>query len=267
MTRIFDALRKAEASRSQGAAPQASVTPIGPPHGASSARAMPPLPARSGSELRVAMPLEGSLELTADTVREMTALRVTLESSLADRIPRVVMFCSPQGGEGTSTVSLQFAQVLARDTAIRPLLIDAHVRRPVYDLEPTHRAALLDPRLTKHQKAPAAGQMPNLFVVPTAEELRRAGIFQPAQMRQVLDATTAGFDWVVIDGPPVLESPDAAPLSSVADAVVLVVQAGRTKRPVLIRAAELLRKAGANVIGSVLNRRVLEIPEFIYRRI
>ena len=64
-----------------------------------------------------------------------------------------------------------------------------------------------------------------------------------------------------------LESPDASALGALADGVVLVVQAGRTKRPVLTRAADLLRKAGARVLGSVLNRRVLEIPEFIYRRI
>lgn len=266
MTRIFDALRKAEAARPGGPPQQASVTPIGQPHGAGGARSVPAPPSR-GPESRVALPLVGSIELTPDTVREMTSLRVSLESALGDRTPHVVMFVSPQGGEGTSTVSLQFAQVLARDSAVRPLLIDAHVRRPVFDIDPTHRAALLDARLQQGLQAPASGPTVNLFVVPTSEELRRTGVFQPAEMRQVLDATTAGFDWVVIDGPPVLESPDAAPLSGVADAIILVVQAGRTKRPVLVRAAELLRKAGANVLGSILNRRVLEIPEFIYRRI
>ena len=47
----------------------------------------------------------------------------------------------------------------------------------------------------------------------------------------------------------------------------MVVQAGRTKRPVLSRSVDLLRKAGARVLGTVLNRRRLEIPGFIYRRI
>lgn len=266
MTRIFDALKKAEAARPPVAAQPASVTPIGPPHAAAGARVVSAMPTRA-LDMRVALPLVGNVELSPDTVREMTTLRVSLESSLGERTPRVVMFVSPQGGEGTSTVCLQFAQVLARDTAVRPLLIDAHVRRPVFDVDPTQRAALLDARLQQRLKDPVTSPTPNLFVVPATEDLRRAGIFQPAEIRQVLDATTAGFDWVVIDGPPVLESPDAAPLSSVADAVVLVVQAGRTKRPVLVRSAELLRKAGANVLGSVLNRRVLEIPEFIYRRI
>jgi Mrp family chromosome partitioning ATPase len=34
-----------------------------------------------------------------------------------------------------------------------------------------------------------------------------------------------------------------------------------------MRAVETLRKAGGRLLGTVLNRRVLEIPGFIYRRI
>ena len=268
MTRIFDALRKAEATRQAIGQPPASVTPIHPSPSAAGARPLPIAPpGRALGNDRVALPMVGGVDLSEDVVREMTALRVSLESSLGERTPRVIMFVSPQGGEGTSTVALQFVQVMARDSSIHPLLIDAHVRRPILEIDPTHRAALLDARLQPRQSVMAPALQSNLFVVPVSDDLRRTGVFQPVELRQVLDATTAGFDWVVIDGPPVLESPDASPLASIADAVVLVVQAGRTKRPVLARAADLLRKAGANVLGSVLNRRVHEIPEFIYRRI
>jgi Mrp family chromosome partitioning ATPase len=51
------------------------------------------------------------------------------------------------------------------------------------------------------------------------------------------------------------------------DGVVLVVHAGRAKRPVVTRAVDMLRKSGGRVLGTVLNRRVHEIPGFIYRRI
>ena len=72
---------------------------------------------------------------------------------------------------------------------------------------------------------------------------------------------------VVVDGPPVLEAPEASSLAGVADGIVLVVHAGRTKKPVLSRAVDLLRKGGGRVLGSVLNRRRHEIPNFIYRRL
>jgi len=267
MTRIFDALKKAEASRPPASHPAAPITPLPPPApghaaGARSASISRPAP----ESWRGALPLLGALELSDEIIREMTALRISLEATLRDRSPRIVMFLSPQGGEGTSTVLLQFAQSLARDPGVRPLIVDTHVRRPVYEVDAAHRCALPAPGLIGGSEA-ATVTTSNVFVVPVGEDLRRTGLFQPSALRQLLDATSAGFDWVLLDGPPVLESPDASALGALADGVVMVVQAGRTKRPVLSRAGDLLRKAGARVLGSVLNRRVHEIPGFIYRRI
>ncbi len=261
MTRIFDALKKAEAAR-EAASPAGG--PLSPLHASPAHAARPAMPRPVGDH--GPLPLLGSVEMTDETLREMAALRVSLESALRDRNPRVVMFLSPQGGEGTSTVTLQFAQALARDPGVRPVLVDVNVRRPTYDLDSSVRGAVISASVAPRGAEPPAVSS-NLFVVPCPEDVRRTGLYQPSTLRQVLDASVTGFDWVLLDGPPVLESPDASALGALADGVVLVVQAGRTKRPVLTRAADLLRKAGARVMGSVLNRRVLEIPEFIYRRI
>ena len=264
MTRIFDALKKAEASRQATPIAPAALNPL---PSAALPHAAPRPPARTMEPWRVALPLLGSLPMTEEVLREMMSLRVTLEVTLRDRAPRIVMFASPQGGEGTSTIALQFAQVLARDTGLRPLLVDTHVRRPAFEVDAANRCAtpvrgLLDGTA---EQAPIVAS--NLFVAPVPEELRQAGLYQAAALRQLLEQASSGFDWIVVDGPPVLDSPDSGAIGSIADGVVLVVQAGRSKRPVLARAADLLRKSGAHVLGSVLNRRVLEIPEFIYRRI
>lgn len=269
MTRIFDALKKAEASRQApshapvSSMPSPATTPVlGPSHGPS-LRA----PARTSDAWRGALPLLGGAASGPEVLREMMALRVTLEVTLRDRSPRIVMFTSPQGGEGTSTVALQFAQVLARDQGLRPLLVDTHVQRPAFEADASARCAVPSARIAAQSAEQATVVAANLFVSPVPEDQRQAGLYQPAVLRHLLENAASGFDWIVIDGPPVLDSPDASALASIADGVVLVVQAGRSKRPVLTRAADLLRKAGAQVLGSVLNRRVLEIPEFIYRRI
>lgn len=264
MTRIFDALKKAEAAREAAAPTGGSVTPL--PHSPAHSQGRAPLSRPLPDSGRGPLPLLGGIEMADDTMREMAALRVSLEAVLRDRNPRVVMFLSPQGGEGTSTVALHFAQALSRDPSVRPLILDVNVRRPAFDQDPALRCAVISSSVAPRGPEPPAVSS-NLFVVPSPEEVRRTGLFQPATLRQVMDASVPGFDWVILDGPPVLESPEASALGALADGVVLVVQAGRTKRPVLTRAADLLRKAGARVLGSVLNRRVLEIPEFIYRRI
>ncbi len=253
MTRIFDALRKAQTS---GSAPGSPLVPHPEPVPAALPRPGRPAPLRGEGGIAprpLVLPPGVSAELPEDVVREMTTLRVSVEAALMERVPRVLILVSSQSGEGTSTVAMQFALTLAQDSRIRTLLVDLHARRPAHPALPQSGA---DGTVLAH-----------LDVLPLAELYRSAGAIPPAEARAALEAYGSAYDWLVLDGPPVLESPDAATLAAIADGVVIVVQAHRTKRPVLARAADLLRKAGSRVLGSVLNRRRLEIPEFIYRRI
>ena len=252
MTRIFDALKKAEAARE------------GAPSHADSGYA--PGPRAAADDDRVILPLLGALDLGGDLLREMATLRVGIETALGERSSRVVMVLGAQGGEGVSTVALQFAQFLAAEGSARPLIVDCHARRPAYAADDSQRFATLDRSLGG---APAGGAVlnSNLFVSPLPESQRRAGVLQANSLREFVENRVAGFDWILLDGPPVLAAPEASALAAVADGAVIVLQAGRSKRPVLTRAANVLAKAGARSLGSVLNRRVLEIPGFIYRRI
>jgi Mrp family chromosome partitioning ATPase len=59
---------------------------------------------------------------------------------------------------------------------------------------------------------------------------------------------------VLIDSPPALLVTDAVSISSKADAVVWVAQAGVVTRPQLARATRLIERHGMPVIGFVVNR-------------
>jgi succinoglycan biosynthesis transport protein ExoP len=59
---------------------------------------------------------------------------------------------------------------------------------------------------------------------------------------------------VLIDSPPVLPVTDAAILSRHADATLLLVAAGQTRRGDLLRAVERLNQVGAKILGIVLNK-------------
>jgi Mrp family chromosome partitioning ATPase len=276
MTRLFDALSKARsASPIRGpvsppvqfavaTVPQVPIAavPAVPAMGTRPAVWRPP--ASDDGSARLIVPFTGTKELAADLEQEMTRLRISLEAALTQRIPRTVMFIASQGGEGTSTVAAQFARSLASDERLRVLLVDGHVRRPAYGPDGSPTAAL-PARGTPHRQSISSAPGPDLM--PLSVDSREAHTLTPDSLRESLDAIASGYDWVVIDGPPVLESPDAATLGAVADGVVVVVQAGRTKRPVLTRSVDLLTRAGGRVLGTVLNRRRLEIPGFIYRRI
>ena len=280
MTRIFDALKKTQASRPAleltprpAPAPVAPVPPPEPARGASPiARAMRPA-GREGAprswteaaEFRpVVVPIREAYPLPAEVVREMTKLRVSLEALLLEKATRAIIFLGSQAGEGTTTVAYQFAFTLARDPRIRTLFVDAHARRPSLHAAGggTQDAAGAEVAADANE-----GMRGTVDAWPLAEQFQSVGLLSPDAVRAAIDWGATAYDWIVMDGPSVLESPDAAPIAAVADGAVMVVEAGRTKKPVLQRAVDLLRKAGARTLGSVLNRRRLEIPGFIYRRI
>ena len=101
MTRIFDALRKAEASRPPLAMSPAPAAPQAREHGGNWGH-------HAAEATMLSLPLLGGVELSEDALRATSALRVNIESALPDRALRSIMFASAQGGEGTSTVTLQF---------------------------------------------------------------------------------------------------------------------------------------------------------------
>jgi Mrp family chromosome partitioning ATPase len=75
------------------------------------------------------------------------------------------------------------------------------------------------------------------------------------------------FDYVILDAPPVPAFPECLVLCAKVDGVVLVVESGKTRRQVALRARKQVEEVGGKVLGVVLNKRKYYIPEWIYRRL
>jgi capsular exopolysaccharide synthesis family protein len=74
------------------------------------------------------------------------------------------------------------------------------------------------------------------------------------RLRELLEVMAQHMDMVLIDSPPILPVADAVVLAQLVDGVLLVLDAGETRRDVAQRAVESLRQVDANLIGVVLNR-------------
>jgi len=72
-------------------------------------------------------------------------------------------------------------------------------------------------------------------------------------MGELLARLAEKADVVIVDSPPSLPVTDAAVLARQVDAVLLVLDAGKTRRWAAAQALEGLRQVDANVIGVVLN--------------
>jgi Mrp family chromosome partitioning ATPase len=73
------------------------------------------------------------------------------------------------------------------------------------------------------------------------------------------------FDLIVIDVPASNVSDLGPALSKHVDAVVVVVEADKTRAPLLSSLLSVIGGNGGNVAGVVLNKRVQHIPERVYR--
>ena len=73
-------------------------------------------------------------------------------------------------------------------------------------------------------------------------------------MQALIDHLKADNDIVIFDSPPAMVVTDASVLATRVDGVVLVTDAGHTRREMAVRARDTLRKVGGNLLGAVVNR-------------
>jgi non-specific protein-tyrosine kinase len=185
-------------------------------------------------------------------------LRTNIEFSSFDQklISLVVTSAGPEEGKSTTLANLAVAMAQAGKQVI---LVDCDLRKPTqHDL-----FGLKNERgLTSLMIADANLDHPPLQ--PTAQEglqLLAAGPTPPnpaellgsKRMGEVIKALSAKAERVILDAPPILAVTDAAVLATKVDGVLLVVNAGGTKRDHIQRAHALLKKVNARIIGVALN--------------
>jgi succinoglycan biosynthesis transport protein ExoP len=77
--------------------------------------------------------------------------------------------------------------------------------------------------------------------------------FRDRRVSRIVDAARANGD-VLLDLPPLSASTDALALAIHADIVIVVVTAGKTTTEEVVDTLHLLNRAGANIVGTVINK-------------
>jgi len=204
---------------------------------------------------------QSELVLKADPLSPVSeafrVLRTNIRYFSVDRPLQVIMVTSPGPREGKSLVAANLAVALAQ-AGLRTVLLDADMRRPrqhwIFGLLP--KEGLTDVLLTGSPDGRLqATEVDGLLLLPAGEKPPNpVELLGSQRMRELREELCRSFDAVVVDSPPVLIGADAAVLGQIADGVLLVVDAGETRRDAARQALESLRQVGANVIGVVLNR-------------
>ena len=186
-------------------------------------------------------------------------LRTNIEFASVDAPIRTLLVTSSIPGEGKTTTAANLAIVFAQ-AGHRVLLVDADLRKPgvhlIFDLPNTHgiTSLLRDERMELDAAAHVTEQG-GLRVLTTGPlPPNPAELLGSQRMRATLDRLKSSEDLVIFDSPPLEVVTDSAIMSSFVDLTLFVVDAGRSRRRTVRLGREALARAGANVVGAVLNR-------------
>jgi Mrp family chromosome partitioning ATPase/capsular polysaccharide biosynthesis protein len=157
---------------------------------------------------------------------------------------QVIMVTSPGPSEGKTTTVANLAAILA-ETGRSVLVVNCDFRRPRVHL---HLDGTDDPRSVVDTKVPGVKLVTQVLDNP--HDANPAEVV--AVQRQVIRNAREMFDVVLLDTAPILTTNDATEVLNIADQVVIVAKAGKTHREAADRAAELLERRGAPVVGAVL---------------
>ena len=185
-------------------------------------------------------------------------LRTNLDFSSLDKPIKTMLVTSAGPEEGKSTVLANLAVTTAQ-AGREVILVDCDLRRPtlhnIFDLKNdvglttmvVDDAAMESPPLrdtgVESLQLVSSGPLP-----PNPSELLGS-----RRMEEIIAALLERADVVLFDAPPVVAVTDAAVLATKVDGVLLVVNAGGTKRDYARVAKARLEKVNANLLGAVLN--------------
>lgn len=194
--------------------------------------------------------------LSSQGAEQFRTLRSRLYQLRSSHPLRTLLVTSAAPGEGKTFAAANLAQAIVRQSDRRVLIIDADLRcarvHAVLGAPPA-------PGLTDYLRGDADeiaviqhGREGNLCFIPGGNDVTNPSeLLSNRRLKALFEHVMPVFDWVILDSPPCLPVADATILADLCDGVLLVVRAGSTPSSTVQRACQELQ--GRNVVGVVLN--------------
>ncbi len=276
MSRIHDALKKAEQERGTAVSADATISgevvPIAPlPVSEELDPAFLPLEPRVGGSRSLQTLLEdcrvGKWDpdkeklLFVDSqnglgTEEFRSLRTRLYRMRQKQPLRTLLISSAIAAEGKTLVCANLAQTIVHQRGRKVLLIDADLRHPSL-----HRmlGAPSSPGLTDYLRGEAdefdivqRGSNEDLFLIPSGKVASNpTELLGTGRLETLLQRISSLFEWILVDSPPVTPVSDAVMLADMTDGVILVLRSAVTPMPLAQKAQQELRNRP--LLGVVLN--------------
>lgn len=213
----------------------------------------------AGTDDNSIVPLSYSLTHPNSSYTE--ALRVLRTSILLSRSgapPQVLLVTSCQPGDGKSSMSVNFAVVLAQQ-GHKVLVVECDMRRPKMQrwlgIKPVGGLSTI---LANSQAPNPIYPMPDVpgvsILVAGAPPPYSAELLGSQRMKALVAQWRESFDFIILDCPPALGVTDPVILMSVSDLVLMLVRHGYTSRRAMTQTFRVLANAAKEQqIGVIVN--------------
>jgi capsular exopolysaccharide synthesis family protein len=201
-------------------------------------------------------------------------LRTNIQFASPDNPVHTILATSTSPDDGKSTTIANLAITFAASGSAT-VLIDADLRRPhLHQIFGLQNDAGLTTWVAEASRA--AGdvatkvplqdtQVPNLKVLTSGPvPPNPAEILASQRMQDLLASLKGSAEYILIDTPPIIAVTDAAVLAPRVDGVLLVVNAGKTRRDLAVKARDMLKQVNARILGVVLNNATLDKSAYQY---
>ena len=210
----------------------------------------------------ISRPLSATAETYSPGLEAFRTLRTSISMLGPEEGRRSFMFTSSFPKEGKTFCSLNCAASFAQQ-GLRTLLIDMDLRRPSVrqymavedDAELSGVTDYLLGQKTLDEIILPDKTVPNLFWIPGGKTAPNPSeLLAQGKFSALYSEALQRFDRIVVDSAPVHAVSDTLLFASKIQTTLLVVHGSKTPRKPVVRCVQLLRNAGANLGGIVLNQ-------------
>lgn len=184
-------------------------------------------------------------------------LRTNIEFTGMENRVIAVTSCAP--GDGKSTVSFGIANTFA-EAGKKTLFIDADMRKSVlqsrywiHGIKDGLSAFLSGQR--ELDEIVYKTDISNLFMIPSGVfPTNPTELLSNERLKDLFTSVKSCFDYVIVDTPPIGSVIDAAVIANICDGTIMVISDNTVRRSEAQAITGQLRKAKANILGTVLNK-------------
>lgn len=199
-------------------------------------------------------------------------LKTNLFSCHSKESLKTILFLGTTHGDGATTTALNFANALAQDRRLNILVIEANFRTPIlhemFNVDPANCLTNLLPDKDMADCSIKKVESENLYVIAIGSKLDwPVSLFGSQRFWEFLNRMRTEFDYIILDGPPLPSFTESKVICNKVDGVVMVIEAGKTRKQVALRAKKDIVEAGGKFLGVVLNKRKYHIPKWIYKHL